>query len=159
MIRQATLDDREILAQLIRDAFRDVAQRFALTGDNCPKHPSNCQPSWIDADFSRGVHYSIVFVDAKPIGCVAIEQPRPDICYLERLAVLPIMRGRHLGTRLVHHALELAAAKGARKVGIGIIDAQTELKEWYKRFGFVVAERKSFPHLPFTVCLMELALQ
>jgi len=28
MIREATLDDREVLVQLIRDSFRDVAQRF-----------------------------------------------------------------------------------------------------------------------------------
>lgn len=159
MIREATLDDREVLAQLIRDSFRDVAHRFSLTQDNCPKHPSNCVASWIASDFARGAQYFILYVDEQPSGCVAIEQPRADVCYLERLAVLPEMRGRHFGVRLVHHALEHAASRGARKVGIGIIDQQTELKEWYTQLGFVATEIKSFPHLPFTVCLMEFGIK
>ncbi|KGO34935.1 MAG: GNAT family N-acetyltransferase [Desulfoprunum sp.] len=159
MIREATLDDREVLVQLIRDSFRDVAQRFSLKQDNCPKHPSNCDSSWIESDFARGVQYSIFYVDEKPIGCVAVEQPQADVCYLERLSVLPEMRGRHFGVRLVQYALEHAASKGARKVGIGIIDEQIELKQWYQQLGFVVTEIKSFPHLPFTVCLMVFAIK
>jgi len=54
MIREATLDDREVLAQLIRDSFRDVARRFSLTQDNCLKHRSNCDASLIASDFARG---------------------------------------------------------------------------------------------------------
>ncbi len=147
--------DCEVLAKLIRDSFRDVARRFSLTQKNCPKHPSNCTSSWIKSDFSRSVPYYIFYVDENPVGCVAIEKISADVCYLERLSVLPEMRGKHLGIRLVQHALEYAASKGARKVSIGIIDEQTELKEWYIQLGFVVAEIKRFPHLPFTVCLME----
>ena len=159
MIKEATLDDREILAMLIRDSFRDVACRFSLTKDNCPKHPSNCASSWIESDILRGVQYYILYVDENPVGCVAIEKPNADVCYLERLSVLPEMRGKHLGIRLVQHALECAALKGARKVSIGIIDEQTELKEWYVQLGFVATEIKSFPHLPFTVCLMEFEIK
>ena len=93
-------------------------------------------------------------MDENPIGCVGIEKSNTDVCYLERLSVLPEMRGKHLGVRLVQHALEYAASKGARKVSIGIIAEQTELKEWYGRIGFVETQTKSFPHLPFEVCLM-----
>ena len=159
MIKEATLDDRKVLAILIRDSFRDVARRFSLTKDNCPKHPSNCASSWIESDISCGVQYYILYVDENPIGCVAIEKPSADVCYLERLSVLPEMRGKRLGIRLVQHALKCAALKGARKVSIGIIDEQTELKEWYTQLGFVVTEIKNFPHLPFTVCLMDFEIK
>lgn len=155
MIIEATKNDRDVLAKLIRDSFRDVAHRFSLTKENCPKHPSNCAPSWIEADISRGVQYYLLCAAENPIGCVAIEKASADVFYLERLSVLPEMRGRHFGILLVHHALACAAAKGARKIGIGIIDAQPDLKEWYARLGFVVTGTKSFLHLPFTVCLME----
>jgi len=155
MIKEATLNDRELLAMLIRDSFRDVSRRFSLTKDNCPKHPSNCTSSWIESDISRGVQYYILYKDENPIGCVAIEQPGADVCYLERLSVLPEMRGNHFGKRLVQHVLEIAASKGVNKVGIGIIDEQTELKEWYVKLGFVEMQTKKFSHLPFTVCLME----
>ncbi len=147
--------DHEVLVKLICDSFHDVARRFSLTMGNCPKHPSNCTLSWIDSDISRGVLYYILYVDENPVGCVAIEKTSADVCYLERLSVLPEMRGKHFGIKLVQHALECAALKGARKVSIGIIDEQTELKEWYIQLGFVVTEIKKFPHLPFTVCLME----
>ena len=155
MIKEATMNDREVIVKLIRDSFFDVARRFSLTKENCPKHPSNCASSWIEADISRGLKYYILYEDGNPIGCVAIEKPSADICYLERLSVLPEMRGKHFGIRLVQYVLEYAESQGVRKVGIGIIDEQTELKAWYMQQGFVVSEIKRFPHLPFTVCLME----
>ena len=159
MIKEATLNDCKVLAKLIRDSFRNVAQRFSLTKENCPKHPSNCASSWIKSDISRGVQYYILYVDDNPIGCVAIENVNSDVCYLERLSVLPEMRGKYFGIRLVQHALECAALKGARKVSIGIIDEQPDLKEWYIQLGFVVTEIKRYPHLPFTVCLMEIKIK
>ena len=158
MIKEAAPNDHDVLVRLIRDSFRDVARRFALTKENCPKHPSNCTSSWIESDISRGVQYYILYQNESPIGCVGIEKASAEICYIERLSVLPEMRGSHFGTALVKHALECAASEGARKVGIGIIDEQTELKEWYKRLGFVETQTKNFPHLPFTVCLMEFEL-
>lgn len=155
MIKKATIDDREVLVTLIRDAFRDVAHRFSLTEINCPKHPSNCTSDWIESDISRGVQYFILYEGEIPIGCVGIEKPSSDVCYLERLSVLPEMRGRHYGIRLVQHVLDMAASKGTAKVNIGIIAEQTELKEWYIKLGFVETQIKKLPHLPFTVCLME----
>lgn len=159
MIREATLNDREILAKTISDSFRDVAIRFSLTKDNCPKHPSNCTSSWIESDILRGVRYFILYGDENPAGCVGIESPGADVCYLERLSVLPGMRGRHFGVRLVQHMLEYAAAKGAGKVGIGMIAEHAELKEWYGKLGFVETQTRSFPHLPFRVCFMEFEIK
>lgn len=50
----ATINDAAILTGLIRNSYRDVAQRFGLTPQNCPKHPSNCTDDWIRNDFARG---------------------------------------------------------------------------------------------------------
>ena len=108
---------------------------------------------------ARGVQYFMLFQKANPIGCVGLERPRMDVCYLERLCVLPEMRGRHFGFRLVRHALSHAASKGARKVSIGIVADHAELREWYKTFGFAEVGTKRFAHLPFRVCFMELNLE
>jgi len=159
LIRKATTEDLEVLANIISGSFRDVATRFSLTQDNCPKHPSNCTTSWIEADMARGVQYFILSANGNPIGCVGIEFPGNDVCYLERLCVLPEMRGKHFGIKLVRHALSFAAAKGIRKASIGIIAEHAELKEWYKTFGFTEVGTRNFPHLPFQVCFMELSLQ
>jgi N-acetylglutamate synthase-like GNAT family acetyltransferase len=158
MIREAHIEESEILAEIISESFADVAIRFSLTPENCPKHPSNCTVSWIESDFKRGVRYFILSRNSNPAGCAGLESPVPDICYLERLAVLPEMRGNHYGVDLVRHTVNCAVSNGVEKLSIGIIDRHTELKEWYKNLGFVETGTRSFPHLPFTVCFMELEL-
>lgn len=158
MITEALTQDRAILAKIIKASFEGIARRFSLTPENCPKHPSNYTPDWVEKDFSRGVRYFMLHKGAGPVGCVGLEHPNSQVCYLERLSVLPETRGRGFGSALVRHALEWAASTGATTVGIGIIAGQTELKEWYKHLGFFETRTISVPHLPFTVCLMEFEL-
>lgn len=157
-IRDAGGKDEKVLAGIIRESFRGIAGRFGLTRENCPKHPSNCTAQWIESDLARGVQYYLLLSDDRPVGCVGLESPSPDLCYLERLAVLPEMRHKGLGGLLVRHALELAASKGARRMSIGIIAEQAELRDWYGKFGFEDVQIKEFEHLPFQVRLMELNL-
>ena len=154
-IRRATEKDAELIAEIIRHSFQDVAECFALTLENCPKHPSNCTTEWIEWDQARGVEYFILSQGGESIGCVGLESPSPDLCYLERLAVLPGRRHQGLGRALVLHALTYAKGTGASTVSIGIIAAHAKLKHWYAALGFKERETKSFPQLPFRVCFME----
>nr|NJM04674.1 GNAT family N-acetyltransferase [Desulfobacula sp.] len=147
-----------MLAKIIKTAFEGIARRFSLTPENCPRHPSNYTPAWVEKDFSRSVQYFMLYMDNDPVGCIGLEHPNSQICYLERLSVLPEMRSRGFGKALVRHGLECAASTGATTVGIGIIAGQTELKEWYKHLGFFETKTISVSHLPFTVCLMEFEL-
>ena len=75
--------------------------------------------------------------------------------YLERLAVLPPHRGQGYGTRLVRHAIGRARELGAFSVGIGIIAADTGLKDFYAALGFEEGKTKTFPHLPFAVVFLK----
>lgn len=153
--REAGEKDAELLAGIISRSFQDVARRFGLTPENCPKHPSNCTPEWIRDDLKRGVKYTIAEQDHIPVGCFALEAPSPELRYLERLAVLPERRRQGVGSALVAQAVSQAKASGARRIGIAILAEHIELKEWYAKLGFMEGETKSFPHLPFRVTLME----
>jgi len=102
----------------------------------------------------RGITYFAIKNNNHVVGCVALEQANSQVCYLERLAVLPNQRRRGFGKALVEHALSEAKLLGVNYVSIGIIAEQTELKDWYKRLGFVEGESKEFPHLPFRVTFM-----
>jgi diamine N-acetyltransferase len=157
-IRKAGTADVTLLSCIIRDSHHDVAGRFGLTADNCPKHPSNCTDAWIESDLIRGIAYYIMEHNDVSVGCVAIEQASPDVCYLERLSVLPGQRRKGLGRALVTDVLFKAKTLGAREVGIGIIAQYTELKSWYKKIGFIEGETKEFAHLPFNVTLMKYQL-
>jgi diamine N-acetyltransferase len=153
-MRKADTADITLLSRLIRDSHQDVAERFCLTPDNCPKHPSNCTDEWIEKDLIRGVVYYILEYKGMPVGCVAIEQSPSGVCFLERLSVLPEQRKCGFGRSLVNNALLKAKTMGAQEVGIGIIAQNTQLKEWYGKIGFAERETKDVPHLPFRVTFM-----
>ena len=157
-IRQASSVDTTLLAGIISNSFRNVAERFGLSDENCPKHPSNCTDEWVQKDLARGVIYYILEKDGNPVGCVAIEPASNDVCYLERLAVLPNERGNGYGRALVTNVLLKAKTLGAQEVGIGIIADHTELKEWYRKIGFIEGDTKDFKHLPFCVTFMKYEL-
>ncbi len=154
-VRPAGRADVPLLTDVIRQAYQVVADRFHLTRDNCPKHPSNCTRDWIAADMDRGVMYYVAVTGADHVlGCAAIEQASAHECYLERLAVWPRHQRQGIGRLLAAHVVAEAGRRGARLVGIGIIDAQHELKAWYEKMGFAETHTRDFPHLPFTVAFM-----
>lgn len=158
-IKQADANDTSVVSHIIRDSFRDVAERFSLTPENCPKHPSNCTDEWIRGDIARGVTYYVLEHGNVFAGCVALETATPDLSYLERLAVLPDMRRKGFGRALVEHLFLRARASGAQTVGIGMISDESELKQWYKNLGFIEGDTKEFTHLPFRVTFMTYELQ
>ncbi|HPV52393.1 MAG TPA: GNAT family N-acetyltransferase [Smithella sp.] len=153
-IRICHHEDIGILTETIRKSFRDVAQRFGLTRRNAPSHPSNCMLNWIRYDMERGVTYFIAESESRTAGCVACEQASAKICYLERLAVLPEERNQGLGKALVERVLSNARELGSGAVSIGIIADHAELKNWYRKIGFVEGETRTFINLPFLVTFM-----
>ncbi len=157
-IRLADSTDIPILSALIRTSFRSVAERFALTPENCPKHPSNCTDGWIQGDIERGVTYYILEHRGVPAGCVALEKAGSDLFYLERLAVLPEERQRGFGRTLVEHVLAEARNLDGKQVSVGVISDQAELRRWYQKMGFAEGETKEFEHLPFRVTFLTRAL-
>jgi N-acetylglutamate synthase-like GNAT family acetyltransferase len=157
-IRSAAVSDIPMLTELIRDSFITAAEKFDLTPDNCPKHPSNCTDEWIEQDITRGVTYFILEYDGMPVGCVALEKATPERWYLERLAMVPSFRHREFGRTLVDHACAEARVAGGKTIGIGIIAHDTKLNGWYRKIGFIEGETKQFPHLPFQVTFMTLEL-
>lgn len=153
-IRKGNQDDIDVLVEIIQRAFQDVADRFGLTPQNSPTHPSNCRPDWLMREMNRGVVFYILQSDDQPAGCVALEKINDEVCYLERLAVLPDQQRKGFGEMLVRHALSEARRLNVRRVQIGIIAEHEALRTWYEKLGFDEAESKAFPHLVFQVMFL-----
>ncbi|MEW6263910.1 MAG: GNAT family N-acetyltransferase [Thermodesulfobacteriota bacterium] len=153
-IREVGPDEAELLASIIRDAFQDVARRFDLTPENCPTHPSNCTPEWIHMALGKGARYFLLRTGEGPCGCAALRKADEEKGYLERLSVLPAYRRRGLGRALVQRVTAEAKVLGLKRLEIGIIAGQLELKAWYEDLGFQLKETARFKHLPFEVALM-----
>jgi N-acetylglutamate synthase-like GNAT family acetyltransferase len=157
-IRSASERDVAIVTKIIRKSFLGVAERFNLTAHNCPTHPSNCREQWIQEALKKGVRYYVLQAEGRQCGCVALELANPEVCYLERLAVLPVYRRRGYGRALVEYSLGEAGAIGVQKVDIGIIAEHRELKIWYQHIGFEEVRRATFDHLPFEVLFMSMTV-
>ena len=153
-IEKTQENDVEILASLISQSNKDVADLFALNINNAPKHPSFCTPEWVLSDLERGQEYFLFTKDGIAQGCVAFEQADANIAYLNRLSVLPKYRRTGTGSLLVNHILHYAKEKRTASVSIGIIAEHTQLKQWYLKLGFKAGEIKKFKHLPFDVLYM-----
>ncbi len=153
-----------LLAACIRDSFRDVAERFGVTPDNCPTFASNITDERVGEEMAGGTAFYILENDGEPCGCVGLDLVHRDHwpdCppgvtpgYLKRLAVLPQHRRRGFGKALVGHVLSEAKGRGCGRVRIGIIGEHTELREWYERLGFSVESQVNFERFPFTVAFM-----
>ena len=154
IIRDANEADIGTLVTLLRSSFSNIAKKFGLTIENCPKNLAFCTKERVKGDLDRGLKYYILEKDSQPYGCVAIEKASPDVCYLQRLAILPQYRRKGYGKKLVNHIFEQARKNGANKLEIGIIAEDTKLTNWYGKFGFVMKGTKKFDHLPFIVAFM-----
>jgi len=153
-IVKAKESEAKLLADIVSRANKDVAERFELTLDNNPKHPSFYTEAWAQSDFARGENYFIFQQSGKSIGCVAFESPDPATAYLNRLSVLPEYRRQGVGECLVKHIIDYSRSKKMKEVSIGIIADHTELRDRYGKQGFVEGETREFPHLPFLVTYM-----
>jgi N-acetylglutamate synthase-like GNAT family acetyltransferase len=154
IIRDVNKTDKDTLIFLIRESFRDVADKFSLTAESCPKFPAFNAKERVEGDFEKGLKYYILEESGRACGCIALEKAGPNLCYLGRLAVLPECRNKGFGQALVKHLFERAEKVGFKRVEIGIISKHRKLKSWYRKFGFIQKGTKKFEHLPFSVAFM-----
>ena len=157
-IRIATPADAPPVAKIISRANQAIAQRFGLTWENNPKHPSFCTKDWALADLERNAQYFIHETAGNAVGCVAYESAEKDLAFLNRLAVLPEFQGRGIGKKLVFHLFDHARIHHKKRFSVGIIAANDRLKNWYETLGFTPFEPKILNHLHFDVLLMQCPL-
>jgi N-acetylglutamate synthase-like GNAT family acetyltransferase len=154
IIRQAEKADLDILLSLIRNSFNSVAKKLKLTVENCPKYVAFYTKERLLSDFEKGMKYYILLKEGQPCGCVALEKAKANVCYLERLAVLPEYRKKGYGAMLVNHIFKNASRLGAKRMELAMIAKDKKLKNWYKKFGFVQKCTRKIDHLPFIVAFM-----
>lgn len=158
-IRPVGAEDLGVVVSIIRRANAAVAEWFTLTMENCPRSPAFYTQRRAEDDLARGVRYFLLEEDGRACACVAMEQAKPGIVYLKRLAVLPEEQRNGFGRALVEYVFGQASAIGVERVEIAVISENQRLKDWYERFGFVQTGTKRFDHLPFVVAFMAKELQ
>lgn len=93
-----------------------------------------------------------------PVCYFSLSKCSDDEWELNNLAVLPEYRHLGIGKAMVDYAVKMVKTYGGTKISIGIIEENTQLKDWYLKLGFNHISTRKFEHLPFTVGFMELNL-
>jgi predicted GNAT family N-acyltransferase len=91
--------------------------------------PLDDEPDAWDAS----ARHFVVLDDGQIVGTARLYQPRFGVGKIGRVALLPEVRGRGWGARLLAAVLDQARALGFAEV---ILDAQTGATAFYERFGF-----------------------
>jgi len=157
IIPENNLDD---IKQVLQRSFITVAAEFDITKENAPTNPAFTTCEMIKKSIEKGLKLYGLYVDGKAIGTVGIEDAnRDDLFFIERLAVVPECRHKGYGKILLDYAITAIKKENGKKVSIGIIDKNIRLKNWYQNYGFVEKEVKTYDHLPFGVCFMEMTVQ
>jgi len=158
MIKKITeKDDFKTLAKLLNDSFITVANDFGITKENCPFHNAFIDNETLKSKLISNREFYKLENNGNPIGFIAIEKSENEnnTFYIEKVAVHPDFRHKGIGKQLMDFATKRILDLGGKRISIGLIDTNTELKNWYQNQGYVETGTKIFDHLPFNVCFMD----
>ena len=81
------------------------------------------------------------------LGCVWLEPAGDAIWYLGMLSVRPNLQEKRLGRTILGAAETLAAARGARRMRMTVVNIRDTLIAWYQRRGYALTgETQPFPY-------------
>lgn len=88
----------------------------------------------------ENAHHLIAFLDEKAVGTARIRFLEEQTAKVERVAVLPEVRGQGIGRRLMDYIETFLAARQVTEI---YMHAQEPVREFYEKLGFV-PEGKGF---------------
>lgn len=138
-IREATLDDAQLIANLTRAAWAD---RVAVTSSGHRETASR-----VSQHLLHGGGF-ILLVDGEPAGS-ARWLPREDNPYIWemlRIGVLPAYRGLDLSQQLVEAVIHHAYVNDIEELRLAVRHDQPRLLDLYAAYDFAEAPELEYPH-------------
>ncbi|MBU5360300.1 GNAT family N-acetyltransferase [Enterococcus raffinosus] len=157
-VRLLEQNDLEAAARVIRDSFATVAKEFNLTIDNCPTNGAFTQTKHLRMDLEKNNRLYGVYLEKEMIGFFELVYQKEAQVTLEKVAIISSERGNQYGKYILDKAREIAGNEHIKQIDIGIIKANTRLREWYQKHGYQIVRSQNSTHLPFEVLYMKLDL-
>jgi GNAT superfamily N-acetyltransferase len=139
LIREATLDDTRLIADLTRAAW---AGKVAVTSSG---HRETAVAVAEQLQLGGGF---ILLVDEKPAGSVRWLplDSDPFIWEVVRMGILPAYRGNSLSQYLLEAVIHCALASEVEELRIAVRSDQTRLLDLYAAYGFELALELEYTH-------------
>lgn len=159
MIKKANLDDFQSCADIIKESFITIAEKFGITQENAPNYVAfSTTVDKLRKQYDSGREMYVYITDNKIVGFFSLAFSE-SICELNNLCVSPAWRHNGIGEELLIYAVHRAKSRKANKLTISLIEENTELKEWYSSFGFVHTNTVKYDCFPFTCGYMAMYLK
>lgn len=139
VVREATLDDAQLIADLTRAAW---AEKVAVTSSG---HRETAVRALQDLQNGGGF---ILLKDDVPIGSVrwVPVESEPDVWEIMRMGVSPAHRGAHLSQHLLEAVIHRALASDVTELRLGVRADQERLLDLYAAYGFELAPELEYSH-------------
>ena len=157
IIRRMSIEEIPECVNVIRKAFKTVADELGFTEENAPRFTAFAtEEKRLWYQFCVEKKPMFVFMHKGSIaGYYSLAMLENGNVELNNLSVLPEYRHLGIGEKLVNDAIENAKALGKDKMEIGIVEENVRLRNWYEKLGFVHTGTKKFDFFPFTCGYME----
>lgn len=139
IIREATLEDAQLIAELTRAAWAD---KVAVTSSGHRETAVQVQQ-----DLQHG-GCLLLMVEGKAAGSVRWLQAdsESDVWDILRMGILPAYRGRNLSQHLLEAVIHCAQEANARELRLAVRSDQPRLMDLYAAYGFELAPELEYAH-------------
>jgi len=147
----ATDADLDAVAALVNSGFRGDSSRAGWTTEADFLGGQRTDPALLRAELAAAPEAVLLLVRDAPGGellaSVWLDPEEADVWHLGMLTVRPDLQARQLGRTLLAEAESYAAARGARRMRLTVINVRETLSAWYQRRGYVrTGATKPFPY-------------
>jgi ribosomal protein S18 acetylase RimI-like enzyme len=147
----ATAADLEAAAALVNSAYRGETSRQGWTTEADYLDGQRTDAGTLADDLAANPQARLMLLRDEPhgplLGTVWLEPAGGQTWYLGMLTVRPDLQDRRLGRALLEAGEALAAAKGARRIRLTVVNVRDTLIAWYRRRGYALTgEMQPFPY-------------
>jgi len=137
VIRELTTD-AELAASvdIIRQSFLTVADELGITAENWANYAGFITLEGLKEQQDSGRRFFGLFENDRQVGFVVVSAVEEKKCWFGKLAVLPDVRHKGYGRKLVEFAVDLGRSLGAERISLGLVEDNARLKRWYESLGF-----------------------
>jgi putative acetyltransferase len=144
------IDIRPLIAGEDATAFRTLNEEWITRYFTLEKKDIETLGDPENAILSTGGHIFMVYLNAKPVACVALIPIGDGVFELSKMAVSPECRGRGIGRRLIEYAIGQARMLGASSLFLGCSTKLPSAIHLYESVGFRHVDPESLPPIPYT---------
>ena len=132
-------DEWPLLKQLRIAALTDAPDAFGPTAEHARAQPDSYWQTWASRlDAARGLALFVLRCANEPAGIVSATRDRAGIGHIGAMWIAPSARGRHLGSRLLDHALEFLDASGCTTIELSVTEGNAGPLALYRSRGFAL---------------------